>query len=563
VDSDKLFPGLSGVCSAASVGGALPSRPDGALSFTATNADVSASVDVTVPVDFPNFCHSCRCTDLEASLTSAGLDASCSPVCNGGTCSCTIQKTVTISGTGKYTVSGGTLSITGGKSASFCVGSGTLALDDDTTGAHYVLRPPAALETPEICDGIDNDGNGMIDDDPVECPACSSAGACAGGVKATCDGGWSCVYTSPDWEREETRCDAVDNDCDGQINEGLDCHEICDGIDNDANGKVDDAARGGPTCTTVGVCSAGNASQCSGKAGWACVPKSTSFESAETKCDGADNDCNGLTDERCCAAGSARMYYAYVTFGDAGTASGSVVERSDLSGGSVQRLVKLPPATLLDVALDPVKGKMYWANLDAHAVQRSNVNGTNVEAALLPASSQPRLALDVGHRFIFWVGPAGLRRANLDDLASAIDVPAAVTPLTMTVDSQHGWLFMGAGNLIYRANLDGSGLISIGPDLPVIGQVIEGIAVDPVAAKVYWTSGGGLHRANLDLSSPEQLIQLNYPHHVHVDAVARRLYWSETISNDIGYMDIGSTTPSYVTKKLASIRLGDVVPCPP
>jgi hypothetical protein len=158
-----------------------------------------------------------------------------------------------------------------------------------------------------------------------------------------------------------------------------------------------------------------------------------------------------------------------------------------------------------------------------------------------------------------------VRRANLDDLTVAVDVPVAVVPLTMTVDSQHGWLFLGAGNFIHRCDLDGSNQISIGSSVPLaeVGQVIEGIAVDPVSSKVYWNSAGGLHRANLDLTKAEQLITLDNPHHVHVDTVARRLYWSETVSNNIGWMDIGSTTPTYITTNELSVRLGDIVPCAP
>lgn len=562
IEEDKLFPALSGVCSAATSGSLFQTSPSGTASFTTTDSNVSLTVDLSVSVDFPNPCHGCRCSDLETRLNGAGLDASCSPVCNGGTCTCTLQKTVSLSSTGKYTSSGGTLTTPSRSSLSYCIDAGVLTVRDPSAGATYSLRKPEDLHTPEICDGIDNDGNGKVDDNLAECPTCATVGACAEGVDAKCQGasGWSCTYTSKSWEQNETICDAIDNDCDGRTNEGLDCKEICDGVDNDANGTVDDSPEGGPTCTLVGVCSAGNAAACKGIAGWACVPAAATFESAETQCDGLDNDCNGAVDERCCAAGSARMYYGYVEMG-ASAATAAVIERSDLQGGNVQRLVTRPPATVIDVAVDTIGKKIYWGNLDANAIERANVNGTNVEKAL-SAGSQPRLALDVAHRFIFWVGP-GIHRTSLDDLTSTTDLSIPVTPLTMTVDSQHGWLFMGAGNLIHRANLDGTGLVSIGPDIPVIGQVIEGIAVDPLSAKVYWTSAGGLHRANLDLSDPEYVIPLDNPHHVHVAPVARRLYWSETLSNDIGYMDIGATTPSYVKTDYVSLRLGDILDCPP
>jgi hypothetical protein len=53
------------------------------------------------------------------------------------------------------------------------------------------LVPPSALDTPEICDGLDNDHDGTVDNDPVDCPIdCNTQGVCAE-VERACAGAWS------------------------------------------------------------------------------------------------------------------------------------------------------------------------------------------------------------------------------------------------------------------------------------------------------------------------------------------------------------------------------------
>ncbi len=558
VEEDRLFGNVRAVCSAATFGSVFQATPTGTATFDATTAEVNLEIALSFSVDFPNACHGCRCGDLESNLISAGLtSASCNPQCLGGTCFCTLDRTFRLSASAPYTTGVDSLDLASGESLPYCVSGDTLRLEDPGN-AIYTLRPPEHFRTPEICDGLDNDGSGAIDDDLAECTTCSTVGACAGGVDSECMGtsGWSCTYTSPLYEKTETLCDAIDNDCDGQTNEGLACVEICDGIDNDANGTVDDGAIGGPACSRVGVCASGFAASCSGASGWSCSASSAGFEAAETKCDGLDNDCNGLTDERCCAAGSAKMYYATIDV----ARTGAFVVRSNLDGSGAQTLVTLPLASLLDVAIDPVGGKIYWANITDNLVQRSNLDGSNVETALT-ASFQPRLALDLAGRNIFWKGPMGITRTSLDDLTSSQTIHQGASPLTMTADSQRGWLFMGEGQAVSRVGFDGTGYVQLA-GLMTVGQVIEGIAVDPIGLKVYWAATDALYRSNLDFTDPERILAVSYPHHVRVAPVSRRLYWSDTPNHDIFFMDIGSTTPTAVGLDVNTVRLGDIVQCP-
>ncbi len=202
--------------------------------------------------------------------------------------------------------------------------------DGDGDGVGDACDP--CVPGPEVCNGEDDDCDDAVDEDiaPRACQA-EAEGACAAGHTVCVEGVESCVA---DGEPGLETCNGIDDDCDGEIDEGdpeggRDCdtgaegqcafgrtacvdgavaceaidqpaNEVCDGLDNDCDGQVDEGLNLGEACDTgqPGVCGPGHL-VCAGGA-VVCGPEAAASPEV---CDGLDNDCDGVVDDDVADAG--------------------------------------------------------------------------------------------------------------------------------------------------------------------------------------------------------------------------------------------------------------------
>ncbi len=242
------------------------------------------------------------------------------------------------------------------------------------------------------------------------------------------------------------------------------------------------------------------------------------------------------------------------------------IQRSNLDGTNIEDVLTAADGvnSPTEILVDAVGGKMYWSEYFAGNIRRANLDGTNIETLYSGLSSPAGMAFDKANNTLYWtenpllLGTNQIRRADMDGGGPIDNLVTTGTndPVDLQLDLEAGKIYWTDGNNgeILRANLDGTGVVVFlsGLTRP------QGLRLDVSARMIYWASDGigtnKIQRANMDgpiIVQDLVTTGLTSPIGVELDLSAGKIYWSDWGTDKIQQSNLdGSNVTDIITTGL-------------
>jgi len=204
--------------------------------------------------------------------------------------------------------------------------------------------------------------------------------------------------------------------------------------------------------------------------------------------------------------------------------------RANLDGTGSEVLLETPDPKA--IAVDPAGGKVYWTSELQGTLSRANLNGTGAEELHSGLAYPNGVAIDPILGRVFWTeaGTDMIRSSTLDGANIETLIAGLNNPIGLAAHPEAGWIFWTeTGNeRVARIDVDGGNFTILASAVSMYN--LRGIAVDPVAERLFFTTDfilGKMYRMNFDGSDRTEVIdgESYGPIGVAADPVTGEFYW--------------------------------------
>ncbi len=222
------------------------------------------------------------------------------------------------------------------------------------------------------------------------------------------------------------------------------------------------------------------------------------------------------------------------------------IVRTKYDGSAAQNLVFVGSGSKVHgLAFDFDAGKMYWTDEGDRKIERANLDGSGREEVLVFGPGSKPWGIDIGpgrpvdvprSKGPFWAEEDKqlVNRSELDgtNLQTVVSGQNNIESLKFdTVGQRLYWAY--DNKFVNSATPRGADVLSVIDCNSLACNDLTGIALDPAGVKIYLVdkSNSEIYRANLDGSGFETLIPDNgtvdAPTDIELDLMAGRMYWSD------------------------------------